>query len=114
MQDKNIFVTVIGIIGGIFTTLFGGWNNGMAALLICMAVDYVTGIAVAAFFHNSPKSESGSLKSVAGFKGLCKKGAILAVVLIAHWLDVAIGSTYIQDMAVIAFIANETLSIVEI
>ena len=37
----------------------------------------------------------------------------LAVVLVACRLDMVIGSNLLRDAAVIAFIANETISIVE-
>ena len=47
---------------------------------------------------------SGTLESRAGWKGLCRKGMTLLIVLIAHRLDLAM---------TIGFIANETISIVE-
>ena len=55
----------------------------------------------------------GALESRAGWKGLCRKGATLLVVLVACRLDLVTGSTFIRDTAIIAFIANETISIIE-
>lgn len=64
-------------------------------------------------FHASPKSKDGTLESRAGWKGLCRKGVTLLIVLVACHLDTVMGSNFIRDATVIAFIANETLSIIE-
>lgn len=110
---KEYFCTVCGIVGGGIAAAFGGWDAALATLVICMAMDYVTGLVVAAVFHNSPKTPSGGLESRAGYKGLIRKGMMLAVVLVACRLDLVMGSTFIRDGVIIAFIANEALSIVE-
>lgn len=64
-------------------------------------------------FHRSAKSETGALESRAGWKGLCRKGMTLLIVIIAHRLDLMLGTTVIRDAVVIAFVANETISIIE-
>lgn len=110
---KTGFMTTLGVIGSAIAGFFGGWSEGMTTLLIFMGIDYLTGIIVAAVFHNSPKTESGSLKSVAGLKGLCKKCGMLLCVLIAVRLDMLLGIEYIRDCVVIAFIVNEATSILE-
>ena len=65
--------------------------------------------------HNpySPKTKTGTLESRAGWKGLCRKGVSLLVVLVACRLDAIIGSSFIRDATVIAFVCNETISIIE-
>lgn len=80
---------------------------------IFMAIDYITGLIVAGVFHNSGKTENGALESRAGWKGLCRKGVSLLVVLVACRLDLITGTNFIRDAVVIAFVANETISIVE-
>lgn len=110
---KNIIFGAFGAIGGAVAWLFGGWTMALTTLLIFMAIDYITGIIVAGVFHKSGKSKTGSLSSIAGIKGLAKKGMILLFVLIAYRLDLQIGTTYIKDAVCIAFMANELLSIVE-
>lgn len=110
---KNTVVAGIGIIGSFISTLLGGWDTGLATLCILMAVDYITGWIVAGVFKNSEKSENGGLSSSAGFKGLAKKGVMLLFVLVAYRLDLTVGSTYIRDAVIIAFIANEVISITE-
>lgn len=110
---KNTVVAGIGMTGSFISTLLGGWDTGLATLCILMAVDYITGWIVAGVFKNSEKSESGGLSSTAGFKGLAKKGVMLLFVLMAYRLDLTVGSTYIRDAVIIAFIANEVISITE-
>lgn len=110
---KSGICTGIGIVGSAFASFFGGWDAALTTLLIFMGIDYLTGLIVAGVFHRSGKSESGALESLAGWKGLCRKGMTLLVVLVACRLDLVMGSTFIRDAVVIAFIANETISIVE-
>ncbi len=110
---KGIIVTFIGMAGGFIANLLGGWNSDMVTLAIFMGIDFVTGLLLAAVFKNSTKSESGALNSKAGWKGLCKKCITLFFVIIAHRLDIALGIDYIRTAAIIGFIANEAISIVE-
>ncbi|MBR6400117.1 MAG: phage holin family protein [Firmicutes bacterium] len=110
---KFSFCTVIGVIGSIITKLFGGWDSAISTLIIFMAIDYITGLIVAGVFHRSKKSDNGALESNAGLKGLCKKGVMLLVVLVAYRLDLVTGLGFIRNAAIIAFIANEAISIVE-
>lgn len=110
---KTTICTWIGITGSFIAGLFGGWSSGMTTLLICMMIDYMTGLIIAGVFKQSPKSENGALESRAGFKGLCRKGMVLLFVLIAYRLDLTLGTEYIRDAVVIGFISNEVISIVE-
>lgn len=110
---KTTICTWIGITGSFIAGLFGGWSSGMTTLLICMGIDYMTGLIIAGVFKQSPKSENGALESRAGFKGLCRKGMVLLFVLIAYRLDLTLGTEYIRDAVVIGFISNEVISIVE-
>ena len=110
---KTGICTAVGVAGGFIASLFGGWDAALTTLLIFMGVDYVTGLIVAGVFHRSQKSTDGALESRAGWKGLCRKGMTLLVVLVACRLDLVMGSTFIRDTAIIAFIANETISIIE-
>lgn len=110
---KETVCTIIGLVGGGVATLFGGWDAALTTLVIFMAIDYATGLIVAGVFHKSKKTDTGTLESRAGWKGLCRKGVTLLIVLVACRLDLIIGSNFIRDAAVIAFVANETISIIE-
>lgn len=110
---KEGICTGIGAAGGIIAAAFGGWDEALVTLIIFMAIDYLSGLLVAGVFHNSKKTESGTLESRAGWKGLCRKCVTLLFVLIAYRLDLAIGVNYIRDAVIIGFMANELISIVE-
>lgn len=110
---KQTICTGVGIVGSTIAAMFGGWDNGLVTLLIFMVIDYVSGLIVAGVFKNSPKTDTGALESKAGWKGLCRKCMTLVFVLIAYRLDLTIGTNYIRDAVIIAFIANETISLVE-
>ncbi|MBQ7794427.1 MAG: phage holin family protein [Clostridia bacterium] len=110
---KMTILAVLGTVGSVVSWLFGGWSAAMTTLAIFMAADYITGFLVAAVFKASPKTESGALESRAGFKGLCRKGIILLMVLIAHRLDVSLGVSFIRDGVIIAYTLNEVISVIE-
>ncbi len=113
MMIKEKICALIGMGGSLIASLFGGWDAALVTLLIFMGIDYVTGLIVAGVFHASGKTATGALESHAGWKGLCKKGMTLLVVLVACRLDLMMGSNFIRDAVVIAFVANETISIIE-
>ena len=110
---KTGILTTIGAVGAFIASLFGGWDAALTTLIIFMAVDYITGLVVAGVFHKSQKTDTGALESRAGWKGLCRKGMTLFVVLIGCRLDLIIGTNFIRDAVVIAYVANETISIIE-
>lgn len=111
MKQKSC--TIVGAVGGGVAALFGGWNAALGALVVCMAVDYMTGLMVAGIFHASPKSSGGGLESVAGWKGLARKFVTLLIVLVANQMDQLLGVRYIRDAVIIGFCANECISILE-
>ena len=101
------------LLGGLFGQLFGGWTAALGTLIFCMAVDYITGLIVAGVFHTSDKTPGGGLESRAGWKGLCRKGVTLLIVLVASRVDLALGTAFVRDAVIVGYVANEILSIVE-
>ena len=110
---KETACAAVGLIGSACLWAFGGWDAAMAALVVCMAVDYLSGSIVALVFHNSKKTETGAYNSTYGLKGLCKKCMMLLFVLVAVQIDQILGIDYARDAVCIGFCANEVLSIVE-
>ena len=110
---KVMICTILGTLGGVVANLFGGWSEDMITLLVLMSADFCMGLVVAGVFNRSTKTASGALESKAGWKGLCRKGVTLLMVLVAHRLDVSLGISYIRTATVIGFMVNEMLSIVE-
>ena len=80
---KQTICTAVGMIGSAIASVFGGWDAGTVTLLIFMAIDYVSGLVVAGVFHKSNKTDTGSLESKAGWKGLCRKCMTLVFVIVA-------------------------------
>lgn len=110
---KTTVCAAAGIVGSTVASAFGGWDAAMITLVSMMVIDYLTGVLVAGVFHNSPKTENGTLESKAGWKGLCRKGVTLLIVLVAARLDIILGTGVIRDAVIIGYIANETISIIE-
>ena len=94
--------------------MLGGKTPILTAFLIVMAVDYITGLVVALIFKNSPKTETGAAQSKAGFIGLIKKVFVLLIIVVINQVDIVLGAGgFIRNAAIIGFMANECLSIVE-
>lgn len=106
---KAIFA-VAGAVAG----LFGEWNTMLTIFVAMMALDYITGLIVAAC-GRSPKTEGGRLSSKAGFVGICRKAVMMLLVLVATLLDKSLGNETMvfQSSLVFYYIANEGLSILE-
>lgn len=92
----------------------GGWATSWAAatglliaLVVFVAVDYVTGVMCAI--------SDKKLSSEVGFKGICRKVLIFLLVGIANILDVqVIGTGSVLRTAVIFFyLSNEGVSLLE-
>lgn len=110
---KTGILSILAVAGAFISSLFGGWDAALTTLAIFMAIDWITGIVVAGVFKKSPKTETGALESKAGLKGLFKKMAMLVAVLVAYRLDMLAGTSVLKDGTIIAFIANEAISIIE-
>ena len=110
---KNTICALSGILGGLIASAFGGWDASLNTLVFFMGLDYLTGLIVAGVFRRSDKSENGALESRAGWKGLLRKGVTLAVVFVACRLDMLLGTAFVRDATVTAFVVNETLSFIE-
>lgn len=113
MKYKEVFSATAGAVGTLIVKLIGGWNGALTTLMIFMAADYISGVLLAGVFKKSPKTKSGALQSVAGFKGLARKGVTLIIVMLAFRLDMMTGQDFIANGVIIAFITNEAISITE-
>ena len=113
VQIKDAVIAALAAAGAFLANAFGGWDAVLKVLIVMMAADYITGLAVAAIWHRSNKSETGAADSRAGFKGLVRKCAILLLVYIGVLLDAATGAHYIRSAVALFFIGNEGLSLLE-
>ena len=99
--------TAITLLGGWLGYFVGGWDGMLIALVVLMALDYITGVMCAI--------ADKKLSSSVGFKGICKKVFILMLVGVANIVDVhVVGSGSALRAAVICFyLSNEGVSILE-
>ena len=113
VQLKNTVLFALSIVGSLIVNFLGGVDTVLIALMLFMAVDYITGIAVAFIFHKSKKTVGGGASSKECLKGIVKKMCMLLLVGLAHELDVILGVDYTRTMAILFLIGNEGLSVLE-
>ena len=103
----NVIQAVFAAVGGWIGYFLGGNDGLIYALLAFVVLDYITGVMCAV--------ADKKLSSAVGFKGICRKVLIFALVGIGHLLDTqVIGSGSVLRTAIIFFyISNEGLSLVE-
>lgn len=103
----NVVQMVFTAVGGWLGYFLGGCDGLLYALLAFVVLDYVTGVMCAV--------ADRKLSSEVGFKGICRKVLIFALVGVGHLLDTqVIGTGSVLRTAVIFFyISNEGLSLVE-
>ncbi len=103
----NIIQVIFAAVGGWLGYFIGGCDGLVYALLIFVIIDYITGIMLAITERN--------LSSAVGFKGICRKVLIFAMVGIANVLDIhVLGEAGVLRTAVIFFyISNEGISLIE-
>lgn len=113
LPELSQITVFAGIAGGAFSAAIGGVDGVAKALVICMAIDWLLGMADSLIFKASPKTDTGGYNSSVGFKGLFKKCVILLMVIVANILDNTLETTFIRDGVAIAYLANEVASIIE-
>lgn len=94
-------------VGTCGVALLGGWDSILQALVAMMILDYITGVS-AAFSTNR-------LDSKIGLQGIIRKVTMLLVVVMAGFLDLALGmqDPLLRTVVIMFFIANEGLSMLE-
>ena len=98
------------IFGGIITAVsgfLGGMDGIMYALIAFITIDYITGVAVAV--------KQKKLSSEVGFWGLVRKVCIIALVGVAHFVDVYVMHTgdIFRTAIALYYIGNEGVSLLE-
>ena len=103
----NTIQVIFAGLGGWLGWFLGGCDGLLYALLVFVALDYITGIMCAVV--------DKKLDSRIGFKGIFRKVLIFALVGVGHLLDThIIGTGSVLRTAVIFFyLSNEGVSLVE-
>ena len=103
----NTTQLIFAAVGGWLGWFLGGCDGLLYALIAFVVIDYITGVMCAIVDKR--------LSSRVGFKGICKKVLIFALVGMGHILDThIIGSGSVLRTAVVFFyISNEGVSLLE-
>ena len=103
----NTIQFIFTAVGGWLGYFLGGCDGLLYALIVFVAIDYITGVMCAI--------NDKTLSSEVGFRGICRKVLIFLLVGIANILDVqVIGTGSVLRTAVIFFyISNEGVSLLE-
>ncbi len=94
-------------LGGFIGWFLGGNDGFIYALLAFVVIDYITGIMCAI--------ADKELSSEVGFKGICKKVLIFALVGIGNLLDIYIlgQAGILRNVVIFFYLSNEGVSILE-
>lgn len=66
---KQTICSVLGVVGSTIASFFGGWDAGLATLLIFMGLDYISGLIVAQGYSRTvPRQTQVRLKARRGGK----------------------------------------------
>ena len=95
------------LIGGWLGYFLGGLDGLLIALIVFMALDYITGLMCAVI--------DKKLSSAVGFKGICKKVLILMLVGVANVVDIHIVGTgsALRSAVICFYLSNESVSMLE-
>lgn len=98
---------VFSAFGGFIGWFLGGNDGFIYALLAFVVIDYITGIMCAI--------ADKELSSEVGFKGICKKVLIFALVGIGNLLDIYIlgQAGILRNVVIFFYLSNEGVSILE-
>lgn len=101
---------IASIFSVISTSLFGfvgGWDTILQALVVLMAIDYITGIMAG--------GSKRSLASTLMFRGLMKKALIILVIVLSVVADNlhGNGAGFFRELVIYFYIGMEMMSIIE-
>lgn len=105
MAKEKISVC-IGIVSGVVSYLFGGFDPLLSVFCTILVVDTITGMLKA---WNLGEYESSKFRS-----GFVKKSGYLIGIVLSVQIDIILGGTgALRDAVITFFVANEAFSIVE-
>ncbi|WFB57464.1 phage holin family protein [Paenibacillus sp. BR1-192] len=103
---STVIKTISTALGALTGYMFGGWSLLIHILLVFVIIDWLTGWAAAWI--------NGELRSRVGYYGIARKVAIFLLIMVSHFIDMALGGLqYFQNAVIFFYLANELLSIIE-
>lgn len=97
--------SIAAVMGGILTFIFGELTPAFAVLIALIVIDFCTGL-LHAFIEQKLNSKTCA-------RGIVKKIFILALVAVAHLIDISLGKAVCMGVVEFFYIANESMSIIE-
>ena len=97
--------SISAVVGGVLAFVFGELTPAFAVLISLMIIDFCTGL-LHAFIEQKLNSKTCA-------RGIVKKIFILALVAVAHLIDISLGKAVCMGVVEFFYIANESMSIVE-
>ena len=103
----NTMQFIFTVLGGWLGYFLGGCDGLLIALVAFVSIDYVTGVMCAI--------SDKDLSSRVGFKGICRKILIFALVGVANLIDVQVIQTgsILRTALIIFYLSNERVSLLE-
>ena len=103
----NAIQFIFTVLGGWLGYFLGGCDGLLIALVAFVSIDYVTGVMCAVNEKN--------LSSRVGFKGICRKILIFALVGVANLIDVQVIQTgsILRTAVIFFYLSNEGVSLLE-
>ena len=103
----NTMQFIFAVLGGWLGYFLGGCDGLLIALVAFVSIDYVTGVMCAI--------SDKDLSSRVGFKGICRKILIFALVGVANLIDVQVIQTgsILRTAVIFFYISNEGVSLLE-
>lgn len=103
----NVMQCGFAAVGGFLGWIVGGLDGFIYALVVFVAVDYLTGLTAAAV--------EKKLSSEVGFKGIFKKVVIFCLVAMGHIIDFHViqDGSVLRTAVIFFYLSNEGISILE-
>ena len=103
----NTMQFIFAVLGGWLGYFLGGCDGLLIALVAFVSIDYVTGVMCAV--------SDKDLSSRVGFKGICRKILIFALVGVANLIDVQVIQTgsILRTAVIFFYLSNEGVSLLE-
>ena len=101
----NIIKTIIAIILGRVSMLLGGFDLMLSTMVGFMFTDYILGVYAA--------KVNNEVNSKIGYRGIARKIFMLVPIGLAYSLDVLLKTDMLRNTAIVFYIANDGISILE-
>ena len=104
-DTEKFLMSIGGFLGAWFSTMVGGFDEGLIWLSVLVGIDYLSGFFAA--------WKNGEWHSRVSFQGLFKKVFIFVIVIVCNAIDHVTHMDFFRNVAIFAYAVNEAGSILE-